>query len=108
MRFLLDEMLPIDAAKILRERFGHTATHVGELGLGAAPDEAIARTARTEQRCVVTENIVDFAAEDDLVLVCVLKRNLPVGGAQAAALAALLDRWATANRRPYVGQHWPR
>jgi hypothetical protein len=31
----------------------------------------------------------------------------PVGGAQAAALASLLRRWAHAHPRPYVGHHWP-
>jgi len=40
--------------------------------------------------------------------VCLLKRNLPAGGAQSTALAKLLDRWIRDNPRPYVGQHWPR
>jgi hypothetical protein len=56
---------------------------------------------------VVTENVADFAVESDVVMVCILKRNLPTGGAQAHALAAVLDRWATDNPRPYIGQHWP-
>jgi hypothetical protein len=38
----------------------------------------------------VTENVADFAAERDLVLVFVLKKNLPAGGAQAAGLAAVV------------------
>jgi hypothetical protein len=58
-------------------------------------------------RAVVTENVVDFSAERDVVLVFVLKRNLPTGGGQSAALATALDRWAKANPDPYVGPHWP-
>lgn len=43
---------------------------------------------------MASENVADFAAERDLVLLFVLKRNLPAGGAQAPALAKLLDLWA--------------
>lgn len=56
---------------------------------------------------MVTENVADYTGEQDLVIVCVLKRNLPSGGAQANALATLLDRWGKNNPRPYLGQHWP-
>jgi hypothetical protein len=40
------------------------------------------------------ENVADFAAERDVVLVFVfvLKKNLPAGGGQAVALAKVLDR----------------
>ncbi len=107
MKFLLDEMFPSAAAQHLRDEFGHQALHVSELGLMGAADAEVAALARTERRALVTENIADFAAEQDLVLVCVLKRNLPAGGRQARALAALLNRWAADNPRPYLGQHWP-
>ena len=107
MRFLLDEMFPPAAAAELRDAFDHDAMHVGEMGLSGADDAAVAMFARSEDRAVVTENIGDFAVEPDLVLVCVLKRSLPSGGAQARALAELLDRWAIDNPDPYVGQHWP-
>jgi len=107
VRFLLDEMFPAEAAQTLRDEFDHDAVHVGEVGLAGVADAEVGITARAEKRVVVTENVADFAAEPDLVLVCILKRNLPSGGAQAHALAALLDRWATDNPRPYVGQHWP-
>jgi len=50
---------------------------------------------------------VDFAAERYVVLVFVLKRNLPAGGGQAAALAKLLDRGAHGQPCPYLGPHWP-
>jgi hypothetical protein len=46
-------------------------------------------------------------AERDVVLVFVLKKNLPAGGAQAAALAKALDRWAQDYPEPYLGPHWP-
>ena len=108
MRLLLDEMLPSDAARQLRQEFGHDAVHVNELGLRGADDQQVAEVARAEGRAVVTENVADYAAERDLVLVCVLKRNLPAGGAQSTALAKLLDQWIRENPRPYVGQHWPR
>jgi hypothetical protein len=42
------------------------------------------------------------------VLVFVLKRNLPAGGAQAPVLAAVLDRWNLEHPDPYLGPHWPR
>jgi hypothetical protein len=107
VRFLFDEVFPRAAAALLREAFDHHAVHVGEVGLSGADDVAVATFARSEQRAVVTENISDDVAEPDLVLVCVLKRKLPSGGAQAGALAELLDRWAADNPDPYLGQHSP-
>lgn len=107
MRFLLDEMFPAQAAQELRDEFGHDAIHVSEVGLAGVADAEVSSTARAEKRAVVTENVADFAVESDVVMVCILKRNLPTGGAQAHALAAVLDRWATDNPRPYIGQHWP-
>jgi len=107
VRLLLDEMFARAAAAVLREEFDQDALHVGEVGLSGADDAVVATFARSEHRAVVTENITDFAPEPDLVLVCVLQRKLPPGGAQARALAELLDRWATENPDPYLGQHWP-
>jgi hypothetical protein len=107
VRFLLDEMFPTTAAIRLGDPLGHDAVHVTNLGLGGAADPELAAVARAQQRVLVTENVVDFAPETDLVLVCVLKRNLPAGRGQAHALAELLDRWAVANPKPYLGQHWP-
>ncbi len=107
MRFLIDEMFPPATAVFLRDQFDHDAVHVGEVGLSGVDDSVIAAVARSERRALVTENVADFAAEDDLVLVCVLKRALPTGRAQANALADLLNHWAGQNQRPYLGQHWP-
>jgi hypothetical protein len=105
--FLIDEMFPIAAAALLRDTYGHDAVHVAEAGLRAAEDALVAAAARREGRAVVTENIVDFASERDVILVFVLKKNLPPGGGQAAALAKVLDRWAQDHPDPYLGPHWP-
>jgi predicted nuclease of predicted toxin-antitoxin system len=107
VRFLIDEMFPPGAAVVLREEFDHDTVHVGEIGLSGVDDSAVAAVARSERRSLVTENVADFAVEDELVLVCVLKRTLPAVGAQANALANLLNHWAGQNHRPYLGQHWP-
>jgi hypothetical protein len=106
--FLIDEMFPAATAEILRDTHGRNAVHVGEVGLRATEDAQVATTARAEGRAVVTENVADFAAERDVVLVFVLKRNLPAGGGQAAALARILHRWADDFPEPYLGHHWPR
>jgi hypothetical protein len=105
--FLLDEMYPSAAAAFLRDPHCHDARHVSELGLDGSADAQIAAVARAEGRVLVTENVRDFAAERDLALAFVLKKNLPAGGGQAAALAALLDRWASATGEIYLGHHWP-
>ena len=105
--FLIDEMFPMAAAALLRDTPGHDAGHVAEAGLLAAEDAQVAVVARGEGRAVVTENVADFAAERDVVLVFVLKKNLPSGGGQAAALAKVLDRWAQEHPDPYLGAHWP-
>ena len=107
MRFLLDEMYPPRSATLLRERHGHDAVHVREAGLAGAEDAAVAAHARADGRVLVTENVTDFVRERDIVLVFVLKRRLPAGGAQASGLVDVLARWATANPEPYVGAHWP-
>jgi hypothetical protein len=105
--FLVDEMFPIAAAAILRDTYGHDAVHVAEVGLQATEDTQVAAAARAQGRAVVTENVADFATERDVVLVFVLKKNLPAGGGQAAALAKVLDSWVQTNPDPYLGPHWP-
>ena len=105
--FLIDEMFPPAAARLLRDKYRRDAIHVTEAGLLATEDSQIATAARAQGRAVVTENVADFAAERELILIFVLKKNLPAGTAQAPALAKALDGWARANREPYVGAHWP-
>jgi Domain of unknown function (DUF5615) len=106
--FLIDETFPVAAAEVLRDTYGRDAVHVTEVGLRAADDAQVAATARADGRAVVTENVADFATERDVVLVFILKRNLPAGGGQAAALARILDRWARDFPDPYLGHHWPK
>jgi hypothetical protein len=105
--FLLDEMFPPAVAALLREKYGHDAVHVSEVGLQAADDAQVAAAGRAEGRAVVTENVADYAAERDLALPFVLKKNLPLGGGQAAALAKALDRWASDKPDPYLGPQSP-
>jgi hypothetical protein len=105
--FVVDEMFPSATAVLLRDTHGHDAVHVTGVGLRAADDAQVAAVARAEARAVVTENVADFAAERDIALVFVLKKNLPAGGGQAAALAKVLDRWARDHPNPYLGPHWP-
>jgi predicted nuclease of predicted toxin-antitoxin system len=105
--FLIDEMFPPAVAELLRETYGHDAVQVVEIGLRGVEDDQVAAVARSQGRAVVTENAADLAAERDMVLVFVLKRHLPAGGAQATALAKALDDWARANPDPYLGPHWP-
>jgi uncharacterized protein DUF5615 len=105
--FLIDEMFPLATAVLLRETYGHDAVHVAEVGLRATEDAHVAAVARGEARAVVTENVADFAAERDIVLVFVLKKNLPAGGGQAVALAKVLDQWTQEHTDPYLGPHWP-
>jgi hypothetical protein len=105
--FLVDEMFPAATAVLLRDTYSHDAVHVTEAGLQAADDAQVAAVARAQGRAVVTENVADFSAERDVVLVFVLKKNLPAGGGQAAALAKVLDRWTQDYPDPYLGPHWP-
>jgi Domain of unknown function (DUF5615) len=105
--FLVDEMFPAATAVILRDTYGHDAVHVTDAGLGAAENSDVAALARAQGRAVVTGNVADFAAERDVVLVFVLKKNLPAGGGQAAALAKTLDRWTQDCPEPYLGPHRP-
>lgn len=100
-------MFPPATAELLRDRHDHDAVHVAEAGLKATDDRDVAAAARAQDRALVTENVVDFAGEHDLVLVFVHKRSLPAGGAQASALAELLHPWAADHPAPYRGPHWP-
>lgn len=106
-RLLIDEMFAPVVAKLLRDKYSRDAIHVSEAGLLATEDAQIATMARAQGRAVVTENVADFASERDVILLFVLKKNLPAGGAQAPALAKALDGWLRANPDPYLGAHWP-
>jgi len=53
MNFLLDQGLPLSAARLLREA-GHDAVHTAEIGLQKSTDAEILDRARQESRVVVT------------------------------------------------------
>jgi hypothetical protein len=59
MRFLIDADLPRPTADLVRS-FGHEATDVRDIGLGASPDDQIAAHAQTERLCLLTGDF-DFA-----------------------------------------------
>jgi predicted nuclease of predicted toxin-antitoxin system len=106
MRFLLDAMFPPQTCVQLVE-CGHDVVHVRDLGLDAHPNREVAAAAAREDRALVTENVKDFAAEHDLVVVCVLKSHLPQQGMDDHP-ASVLDQWAATNPELYVGLHWPK
>jgi len=58
MRFLLDNNLSRRVADLLRAA-GHDVVHVGDIGLHAAPDEAVLDEARTNMRVLVSAD-TDF------------------------------------------------
>lgn len=105
--FLIDAMFPVRTAVLLRDDHRHDATHVAEMDMDAADDADIAVAAKATGRILVTENVKDFAAVRGLVILCVLKRNLPTGGALPSALAKTIDHWARSNPTPYPGMYWP-
>lgn len=106
MKFVIDEMFPAATCEHLGE-LGHDAVHVREAGLGACSDSAVIEFARRDDRAVVTENVKDYAAAADIVVVCVLKSRIPAAG-MADHVARLLDSLAATNQTPYVGLHWPK
>jgi len=59
MRFKIDEILPIEAAQLLRSA-GHDATTVSEQDMAGAPDADIASACQRENRALVTLD-TDFA-----------------------------------------------
>jgi hypothetical protein len=75
--FLVDGMFPPTAAVLLREKYGHDAVHVSELGLAGADDAQVAAAAGAQDRAVVTENVADFATEREVVLLSYFRRTSP-------------------------------
>ncbi len=67
-RFLIDEMFPPETCLRLVER-GHDAVGVRDLGVNARPDREVAAAAVREGRALVTDNVKDFAAEHDVIVV---------------------------------------
>ncbi|MDP9441600.1 MAG: DUF5615 family PIN-like protein [Actinomycetota bacterium] len=115
MRFLIDEMFSPAVAGHLTD-LGHDAQHVRDLGLSGRTDHEVFDRAATEDRVVVTENVVDFVALLDAAtsaglvtapVVLALKRTLPAdAGAMANELAKRLARWVDNHSDPYRHAHW--
>jgi Domain of unknown function (DUF5615) len=60
-RLLLDEMYPPALAAMLRDR-GYDVVAVAAMPeLAGSPDEAVLHAATSDGRCLVTENVHDFA-----------------------------------------------
>lgn len=113
MRWLLDEMLPPDAAATLNE-LGHDAVSVAAAGLAGEPDAEVFSYAVSNNRLIVTENVADYAAlvtdrlsaeKPCVPIIFVSKSAFPRGGL-AVKLAKRLATWADGNPRPYEGLHW--
>ena len=108
-------MLPPAAADHLRD-LGHDVISVESAGLLGAPDREIFEIAVATGRCIVTENLGDFAdllderssrGDGCVPVVFVRKDALGRRGGLARRLAEHLHRWADDNPEPYAGLHWP-
>jgi predicted nuclease of predicted toxin-antitoxin system len=107
-RLLLDEMYPPALAGLLRDR-GHDVVAVaGHPELAGSPDEAILDAATSGGRCLVTENVRDFAALARYTghggLLFVSAERLPRTPAAIKRLADALDRVITAGGVPGPGE----
>lgn len=60
MKFLIDECLSPDLAKLARERGFPESSHVRWLGMAGAKDHAVTRLAVDEGYVLVTHNTTDF------------------------------------------------
>lgn len=104
MKFLIDSMLPPDAADRLNAA-GHDATTPSQLGAHNLPDETLIELAAADGRVIVTENASDFAAVTTCPVLFVRKAWWPPGSLDTD-LAAALDRWALPNKQPGPWPHW--
>lgn len=106
-RLLLDEMYPPALAALLRDQ-GHDVLAVAGLpGLAGSPDEAVLDAAAGDDRCLVTENIRDFAVLARQArhggLLFVDARRWPRTPAAMKRLADGLGQAVTAGRIPSPG-----
>lgn len=104
---LLDEMYPPALAALLRAQ-GHDVLAVaGHPDLAGSPDEAVLDAAASDGRCLVTENIRDFAVLARQArhggLLFVDARRWPRTPAAMKRLADGLGQTVTAGRIPGPG-----
>lgn len=104
MRFLIDAMLPPQAAALLNAA-GHHALTPANLGAETLPDDELVRIASAQGRVIVTENAADFAHVTTCAVLFVRKSWWPQP-ALPLLLAAALDRWAAAHPEPGPWPHW--
>lgn len=101
MRLLLDEMYPRSLAERLR-RTGHDVVAVVERSeLVGRPDLDIARSARDDDRVVVTENVADFlslGADDRGGLLLLNARRWPRTPRGIVRIGDALEAWLDETR----------
>jgi len=91
-RLMLDEMYPPSLAEMLRGQ-GHDVLAVaGSPDLAGSPDEAVLDAAVRDARCLVTENVCDFATPARHASHCgILFINAGRGPRTPAAIKHLAD-----------------
>lgn len=114
MRWLIDEMFPVQVAEHLEE-VGHGA-RAAVAELRGLTDEQLFDVATVEERVLVTENVADFvallqqriAATRQLTpVVFVSKADPPADpGAFASTLAGRLEDWAQLHPDPAPTAYW--
>jgi uncharacterized protein with PIN domain len=111
VRLLLDEMYPQALAEKLRAQ-GHDVVAVTEdPDLVGSNDESVLAYAHTAQRCLVTENVQDFAVLAKHTthhgILLVHPRRWPRDSSGIARLATALDRTIREERLPGADEsHW--
>jgi hypothetical protein len=104
VKFLLDAMLPPDAAGRLRE-LGHDATTPTEVGAHNLADDVLVQLAAANRWIIVTENARDFDYVTTCPVLFVRKEWWP-RSALADRLAKAVAAWASANPEPGDWPHW--
>ncbi len=104
MRFLVDSMLPPEAANRLNAR-GHDALTPTALGAHSLPDGTLILIASQQGLVIVTENANDFARANTCAVLLVRKAWWPQQ-TLARDLATAVDRWARAYPTPGPWAHW--
>lgn len=88
IHFLVDASLPRATGDLIRS-FGHEATDIRDIGLGTAPDEAIAAYAKGNRLALITRdqgfgNVLDYPPENYNGIVVL---NTPDGANRSVVLA---------------------
>lgn len=111
MRLLLDEMYPPALAEKLRAQ-GHDVLAVAEdPDLVGSDDETVLAHATAARRCLVSENVQDFAALAKHAahhgILLAHPRRRPRDGSGIARLGTALERTIRENRLPRADEtHW--